>query len=71
MGSLALVVVSLVGVIVIFALARSPRCPVCGIRATYIEEYEVSAFPRILGVAYRCPRCEGLVARRPIGVPPD
>ena len=48
---------------------RPPRCRECGVLATHVEEYEVSQSPRVLAVAYRCPRCGELVARRPVGVP--
>ena len=48
---------------------RPPRCRVCGVPASDVEEYEVSPAPRVLAVAYRCPRCGELVARRPLGVP--
>jgi hypothetical protein len=48
---------------------RPPRCRDCGILASDVEEYELSASPRVLAVTYRCPRCGGLVARRPVGVP--
>ena len=48
---------------------RPPRCRDCGVLATDVEEYELSASPRVLAVAYRCPRCGDLVARRPVGVP--
>ena len=49
-------------------VTRPPRCRTCGVTATHVEEYEVSQNPRALAVAYRCPRCGELVARRPIGV---
>jgi predicted RNA-binding Zn-ribbon protein involved in translation (DUF1610 family) len=48
---------------------RPPRCRECGVLATHVEEYEPSEAPRMLAVAYRCPRCGELVARRPVGVP--
>jgi predicted Zn-ribbon and HTH transcriptional regulator len=54
--------------LVMFA-TRPPRCRDCGVVASDVEEYELSASPRVLAVAYRCPRCGGLVARRPVGVP--
>jgi DNA-directed RNA polymerase subunit RPC12/RpoP len=59
------------GVILMLVIlaTRPPRCRECGVRATDVEEYELSAAPRVLAVAYRCPRCGGLVARRPVGVP--
>ena len=49
-------------------VTRPPRCRTCGVTATHVEEYEVSENPRVLAVAYRCPCCGELVARRPIGV---
>jgi hypothetical protein len=49
-------------------VTRSPVCPSCGVRATRVEEEELSALPLVLWVAYRCPRCGGLVARRSMSV---
>jgi predicted RNA-binding Zn-ribbon protein involved in translation (DUF1610 family) len=54
---------------IVLLVTRPPRCRACGVIATPVEEYEVSESPRVLAVAYRCPRCGELVARRPISVP--
>jgi hypothetical protein len=48
---------------------RPPRCRDCDVLATDVQEFELSASPRVLAVAYRCPRCGSLVARQPVGVP--
>ena len=50
---------------------RPPLCRGCRVLATHVEEYELSDSPRVLAVAYRCPRCGELIARRPIGVPEE
>lgn len=47
---------------------RPPRCRERGALATHVEEYELPESPRVLAVAYRCPRCRESVARRPVGV---
>jgi hypothetical protein len=39
------------------ATTRPPRCRDCGILASDVEEYELSASPGMLAVADRCPRC--------------
>jgi predicted Zn-ribbon and HTH transcriptional regulator len=62
-----LAVAAILGLVIL--ATRPPRCRDCGVLATDVEEYELSANPRVLAVAYRCPRCGSLVARRPVGVP--
>jgi len=62
-----LTVATILGLVML--ATRPPRCRVCGVAATEIEEYELSESPRVLALAYRCPRCGDLVARRPVGVP--
>ena len=62
-------VLLLLGLGILLALGKPPRCPSCGRRATVTEEYEVSAHPRLLAVAFRCPACGDLLARRTVGVP--
>ena len=58
------------GVMAVVLLAtRPPKCRPCGVRATEVEEYELSACPRVLAVAYRCPSCGALIARRTLDVP--
>jgi hypothetical protein len=66
-SGLLLAVGAILGLMVL--ATRPPQCRDCGVPATDVEEYELSAAPRVLAVAYRCPCCGGLVARRPVGVP--
>src|SRR5262249_2931062 len=35
---------------------RPPRCRECGVLATHVDEYDVSAAPRVLARRSRCPR---------------
>ena len=46
---------------------RPPHCRDCRVTAIDVEEYELSEAPRVIAVAFRCPRCGALVARRPVG----
>ena len=66
-GGMLLAVGAILALVVL--ATRPPRCPECRVPATDVEEYELSGTPRVLAVAYRCPRCGALVARRPVGVP--
>jgi endogenous inhibitor of DNA gyrase (YacG/DUF329 family) len=60
-------VLAVLGVVLLFTLARPSRCPTCGVRAVAAEEYELSSAPRVVAITDRCPRCGGVVARRTIG----
>src|SRR5262245_17428216 len=63
----AALVLAVLGVLLLFALARPSRCPSCGVRAVAAEEYELSSTPRVVAITDRCPRCGGVVARRTVG----
>ena len=59
----------LLGLGVLLALGKPPRCRNCGRPAAVTEEYAVSAHPRLRAVAFRCPACGDPVARQAVGVP--
>jgi endogenous inhibitor of DNA gyrase (YacG/DUF329 family) len=64
-------ILAIAGIVIMFALARPPRCPTCGVAAVSAEEYELSSAPRVVAVTERCPRCGDVVARRTVGAYAD
>ena len=67
MVAAAALVLAVIGIIVLLASARPPRCRSCGVAAVAAEEYELSSAPRVVAITDRCPRCGEVLARRTIG----
>jgi predicted RNA-binding Zn-ribbon protein involved in translation (DUF1610 family) len=66
---IGLLLASLAVVTLAALMTRPPRCRACQVLATSVDEYELSSTPRVIAVAFRCPRCGELVQRPLIGVP--